>query len=320
MSDWQDHYLVLGVDRNATQQEIREAYKFKAFTQHPDRLTNAPESVRNRAEEELKKLNVAYEFLGDSQKRDQYNSEWDQKKPHNNGINAGGQSSLIQPRPVVDPQNICFWEADAGEKKHASFIIQNAGGLYNRLWVDNPDSWVRVISGDSVNNTDQLPFRVEIEASGNEWNKSYLEDIKVKLDEQETKVRVELRTKKKPIVKPYGVNQQNAVNNTKNSSSKKGLSYYIKFLIFIVILYYGYNFMTSVLFDSHSISPSFNDVPKVSHADTKTAYTRDGISFVTLERVQENIKYEYAKPGDYKRVQVPLNTTVVGASIIPGET
>jgi len=52
-------------------------------------------------------------------------------------------------------------------------------------------------------------------------------------------------------------------------------------------------------------------------ADTKTAYTRDGINFVSKERMEENIRYEYAKPGDYKEVQVPLTTAVVNASVIP---
>lgn len=48
--------------------------------------------------------------------------------------------------------------------------------------------------------------------------------------------------------------------------------------------------------------------------DTKTAYTRDGINFISKARMDENIKYELAKPGDYREVQVPLNTIVVGAS------
>jgi hypothetical protein len=54
-----------------------------------------------------------------------------------------------------------------------------------------------------------------------------------------------------------------------------------------------------------------------SSQETKTAYTRDGIQYVSKERVDENIRYEYAKPGDYREVQVPLNTIVVGASAIP---
>jgi hypothetical protein len=51
--------------------------------------------------------------------------------------------------------------------------------------------------------------------------------------------------------------------------------------------------------------------------ETKTAYTRDGIQYISKERVDENIRYEYAKPGDYREVQVPINTIVVGASAIP---
>ena len=50
--------------------------------------------------------------------------------------------------------------------------------------------------------------------------------------------------------------------------------------------------------------------------ETKTAYTRDDIHFVSKERVEENIRYEYARPGDYREVQVPLDTIVIGASSI----
>lgn len=51
--------------------------------------------------------------------------------------------------------------------------------------------------------------------------------------------------------------------------------------------------------------------------ENKTAYTRDGVHFVSKERVEENIRYEYAKADDYREVQVPLGTIVVGASVIP---
>jgi hypothetical protein len=55
----------------------------------------------------------------------------------------------------------------------------------------------------------------------------------------------------------------------------------------------------------------------ISAQETKTAYTRDDIHFISKERVDENIRYEYAKPGEYREVQVPLDTVVVGASAIP---
>lgn len=89
MADWQDHYRVLGVDWNATQAEIKDAHRFKVFTQHPDRLQEAPESVRRRAEEELKKLNTAYEILRDPEKRTQYDQDWNRKN----------QSYTTKPKP-----------------------------------------------------------------------------------------------------------------------------------------------------------------------------------------------------------------------------
>lgn len=327
MSDWQDHYLVLGVDRHATQEEIKEAYKFKAFTQHPDRLANAPESVRKRAEEELKKINVAYEFLRDPQKRDQFNSEWDNRRTNNTGTNTGGYSSVIGPKPVVDPENICFEDAEAGELKKASFIIRNIGGPYDKLWFSNPDSWIRVANWASITDIDQLPLRVEIEAKGNEWNKCYREDIKVKLDEQETKVGIELKTKKNPIERQFVHNQQNTgISNAKKSTIKGSASYLVAIIVIVILLFYAYNPISAILFgpqvkSSHLATNGDSYINnKISHADGKTAYTRDGINFVTKERMEENIKYEYAKPGDYRQVQVPKDQIVVGASVIPGET
>lgn len=54
-----------------------------------------------------------------------------------------------------------------------------------------------------------------------------------------------------------------------------------------------------------------------SSNETKIAYTRDGINFVSKERVEENIRLEYAKDGEYREVAVPLDTIIVGASVIP---
>jgi len=71
-----------------------------------------------------------------------------------------------------------------------------------------------------------------------------------------------------------------------------------------------YKIMVLFIFLTLLAAPGFGQ-------ETKTAYTRDGIQYVSKERVDENIRYEYAKPGDYREVQVPLNTIVVGASDIP---
>jgi len=51
---------------------------------------------------------------------------------------------------------------------------------------------------------------------------------------------------------------------------------------------------------------------------TKTAYTQDGMNFISKARMEQNIKLGLAKSGDYKEVQVPLDTVIV--DLAPGET
>ena len=77
---WEDYYKILGVDPDASQEEIKEAYRDKAFIFHSDRLAGAPESARRCAKEELKKVNLAYSVLRDPKKRQRYFLEQTYKK------------------------------------------------------------------------------------------------------------------------------------------------------------------------------------------------------------------------------------------------
>lgn len=63
-----DYYKILGVDRNATQEEIKKAYRRMALKWHPDRNPDNKEE----AEAKFKEAAEAYEVLSDPEKRARY--------------------------------------------------------------------------------------------------------------------------------------------------------------------------------------------------------------------------------------------------------
>src|SRR2546426_9319742 len=62
-----DFYQILGVDRNATQDEIKGAFRRLAREHHPDVRKDDP-----KANERFKEINEAYQVLSDPQRRAQY--------------------------------------------------------------------------------------------------------------------------------------------------------------------------------------------------------------------------------------------------------
>ena len=80
--DYKDYYKILGVDKKATEAQIKKAYRALAVKYHPDKNPGNKES-----EEKFKTINEANEVLSDPEKRKKYDElgeNWQQHEQYNN--------------------------------------------------------------------------------------------------------------------------------------------------------------------------------------------------------------------------------------------
>ena len=81
----QDYYDILGVAKNATEQELKKAYRKLAIKYHPDKNPGDEE-----AENKFKELSEAYEVLSDKQKRAKYDQFGHDAFTRSGGASASG--------------------------------------------------------------------------------------------------------------------------------------------------------------------------------------------------------------------------------------
>jgi len=119
-----DYYEVLGINRDAPEEEIKKAYRRLAMKWHPDRNPDNP-----KAEEHFKEAKQAYEVLSDAQKRgtyDQYgHAGVDQQAGMGGGGAAGGMGGF------GDIFNDIFGDIFGGARGGRSNVFRGADLRYN---------------------------------------------------------------------------------------------------------------------------------------------------------------------------------------------
>lgn len=84
--EYKDYYQILGIEKKATEKEIRSAFRRLARKYHPDVNPNNPE-----AEAKFKEINEAHEVLSDPEKRQKYDELGPRWREYEQWQKAGGQ-------------------------------------------------------------------------------------------------------------------------------------------------------------------------------------------------------------------------------------
>ena len=140
-----DYYEVLGIKKNASNDEIKKSYRRLAMKHHPDRNTEDSE-----AESKFKEAKEAYEVLSDSDKRaayDQFGHDGVRGGPPGGGFSAEGFGDIF---------GDVFGDIFGGGRRSRSQVFRGADlGYELRLDLE------KAVSGDSV--TIEVPTQVTCE-------------------------------------------------------------------------------------------------------------------------------------------------------------
>lgn len=120
-----DYYKILGIDRNATQDDVKKAYKKLARKYHPDLNPNDPDAHRK-----FQEINEAHEVLADSERRkkyDRYGENW----KHADEFEAGRQAYGSYQNGDAK-SNYTYWTESSDGSGFSDFFEQMFGGMGNR--------------------------------------------------------------------------------------------------------------------------------------------------------------------------------------------
>lgn len=112
-----NYYAILGVPREASEEDIKKAYRRLVFQHHPDRN---PESVH--AEDKIREINAAYEVIGDSERRKTYDRlQWGDEP----------REDVADPASILDEMEKKLF--DEGRKEVFAVLMKNIPRIKTEL-------------------------------------------------------------------------------------------------------------------------------------------------------------------------------------------
>lgn len=160
-----DPYSVLGINRNATDDEVKNAYREMARKYHPDNYADNP--LSDLAGEKMKEINEAYDAIMNERRRRGSGKNTNYNNPSSNFADV---RSLITNNRLEEAQEVL--DGVPPERRDAEWYFLNGTVLYKRGWLDNAfTSFATACRMDPSNPEYRAAFnRVQRQAGGRSAN------------------------------------------------------------------------------------------------------------------------------------------------------
>ena len=154
-----DPYKVLGVSPNASQEEIKKAYRDLARKYHPDNYHDNP--LADLAQEKMKEINEAYDTItkgaASSGNRSSYsNQSYSYSgQSYSNQNSYGGSGEFVSVRAAINSGNLAYAEQllNNSGNRNAEWNFLMGSIYYRKGWLDEARNYYqRAVNMDPYNN------------------------------------------------------------------------------------------------------------------------------------------------------------------------
>ncbi|MBQ6714301.1 MAG: DnaJ domain-containing protein [Clostridia bacterium] len=165
-----DPYEVLGIGRNATDEQVKDAYRNLARKYHPDNYGDNP--LSDLAQEKMKEINEAYDSIMNERKNGSSN------RKNGGSYQSSGPSAFPEVRSLINQGRLEqaqeLLDGVPPQSRNAEWYFLNGTVLYRRGWFDQAyTSFVTASRMDPYNTEYQNAVRNAQRQSAGQYNNPY---------------------------------------------------------------------------------------------------------------------------------------------------